>query len=251
VPRSIVRRKLPKRLFKVKTEQEILRLIAATRTPRERAIIEFAYASGLRVSELAKLRVEDVNFQARTVFVRQGKLGDYIGLFGRKAARALTAYLSRRQTGPLFAREKKHGGVWKDRHHTWYGQWRETLVDGKRVMRTVRLGDYELSTKDRARLALAAFLRNKLPDNISAATPALSPRQVYRIIVNIAKRAGITGLHPHTLRHSMATHCLNRGMDIRFVQQLLGHTSVVGTQKYLHLALVDLKRVHAKLFGRG
>src|ERR1035438_2310515 len=61
VPRYLLRRKLPKRLPPVKSEKEIQRLIAATRTPRDRAIIELGYASGLRVNELAKLRVEDVN----------------------------------------------------------------------------------------------------------------------------------------------------------------------------------------------
>lgn len=252
VPRSIVRRKLPKRLFKAKSEEEIERLIDAAKTPRDRAIIELGYASGLRVSELAHLRVEDVNFRARSLIVRQGKLGDYIGLFGRKAAEALAAYLGNRQTGPLFAREKQHGGVWKGRGHIWYGQWRETLADGKRVARTVRLGDYELPTKDRARLALDEFLkrRNKLPDDISSTTPGLTSRQIQRIVAKAAKRAGIPGVHPHTLRHSMATHMLNRGTDISFIQRLLGHTSM-GTQKYLHLATVDLIRVHTKAFRKG
>jgi site-specific recombinase XerD len=228
VPRSIVRRKLPNRLFKVISEKDVKRVIQDARTPREVALIEFAYATGLRVSELAHLRVENVNFQARVAFVHQGKLGDYIAIFGRPAAKALAAYLHGRETGPLFAPE----------------------THGKRVMRTVRLGDYELSTKERARLALDEFLerKNKLPDNISASTRSLSSRQLYRIIVKVAQRAGIK-LHPHMLRHSMATHCLNRGMDLVSVSALLGHSSIVGTQKYLQLATTDLERVHRKAFG--
>jgi len=55
VPRFLLRRKLPKRLPHAKSEQEIERLIAAACTPRDRAIIELGYASGLRVSELANL----------------------------------------------------------------------------------------------------------------------------------------------------------------------------------------------------
>ena len=55
---------------------------------------------------------------------------------------------------------------------------------------------------------------------------------------------------PHMLRHSCATHCLNRGMDIRHVQELLGHTSLMATQKYLHVATANLQATHAKFFPR-
>jgi site-specific recombinase XerD len=71
------------------------------------------------------------------------------------------------------------------------------------------------------------------------------------VIVKTAKRAGISGVHPHILRHSCATHCVDHGMDIRFVQDLLGHASLVTSQKYLHASAVNLQRVHAKFFPRG
>lgn len=249
VPRSIVRRKLPNRLFKVISERDVNRIIRAAKTPREIAVIEFAYAAGLRISELANLQIKDLNFKARTATIREGKLGDYLVIFGRPAAKALAAYLEGRQTGPVFIPEQPQGGVWKDRWHIWYGQWRETLSDGKRVMRTVRLGDYDLPTKERARLALSSFLNRRPPDKRPAKRiRALSTKSIYRIIVKVARRAGIK-LHPHMLRHSMATHCLNRGMDICSVSALLGHRSIVGTQKYLQLATTDLKRVHRKGFG--
>jgi len=90
VPRYILRRKLPTRLPHAKSEEEIERLIAATRNSRDRAIIELGYASGLRVSELRSLNVEDVNLEARSLFVRRGKGDkDRLGLFGHKAAAAL------------------------------------------------------------------------------------------------------------------------------------------------------------------
>ena len=119
-------------------------------------------------------------------------------------------------------------------------------------MRTVRLGDCELPTKERARLALDAYLKNT--NRLSLPEPDAKPlgkKGVYRVIVAAAKRAGITGVHPHALRHSCATHCLNHGMDIRHVQDLLGHTSLVATKKYLHLSPVNLKRVHSKFFPKG
>jgi site-specific recombinase XerD len=256
VPRFVLRRKLPRRLPRTLSEEEIKRLIAAAGSIRDRAILELGYASGLRVNELANLRVEDVDLRRRSLIVRQGKGGnDRIALFGRPASAALRKYLGKRTTGFLFLPHPPHrqrGGLWLDRYHTWFGQWRETDENGKRVMRTVRLGDYELPTKERARAALDAYLADKLPsEQAGAPQRRLSTKQLWRVVTATAKRAGITGVHPHLLRHGCATHCLNHGMDIRFVQELLGHTSLAATQKYLHLATANLQAVHAKFFPRG
>jgi integrase/recombinase XerD len=255
-PRYVSTRKLPKRLPNVKSEAEIEQIIAAAKTPRELALIELAYASGLRISELAHLRVEDLNLDARSLLVRGGKGDkDRIGLFGRPAAAALRECMGDRTTGFVFLPERQHqqGSVWMDRtYHIWFGQWRETDANGKRVMRTVRLGDYELPTKERARQALDAFLADKLPPE-EACSPegGLTVRSIHRIIVRVAKRAGIKGVTPHTFRHSCATHCLNHGMDIRFVQELLGHDSLVTTAKYLHVAVDRLKEIHTRCHPGG
>jgi site-specific recombinase XerD len=254
VPRYILRRKLPTRLPHAKSEEEIERLIAATRNPRDRAIIELGYASGLRVSELRSLNVEDVNLEARSLFVRRGKGDkDRLGLFGQKAAAALKAYLGDRKSGPLFLAQRhiQQGGVSRDRYGTWWGQWRDRSGDGKVKMRSVRLGDYELPTKERAREALNQYLNREKISRANRSPQRMVVRSIYRVIVNTAKRAGISGVHPHILRHSCATHCLNHGMDIRYVQEMLGHTSMVTTAKYLHVATANLQRVHAKFFPRG
>jgi len=101
--------------------------------------------------------------------------------------------------------------VWKDQYNTWFGQWRETHADGERVMRTIRLGDYEIPTKERARLALDAFLPDRVPPPKEVSPERrLSPRSILRMVVKVAKRAGIKKrVTVHTFRHSFATACLN------------------------------------------
>jgi site-specific recombinase XerD len=67
----------------------------------------------------------------------------------------------------------------------------------------------------------------------------------YKAKTNITKRIGA-----HTFRHSFATHLLLRGIDLRSLQELLGHNSIETTQIYTHLDLKDLKRIYAKTHPR-
>lgn len=77
---------------------------------------------------------------------------------------------------------------------------------------------------------------------IWGATP-LNPRTAYEWIRQRGARAGLLKpLHPHALRHSYATHLLAGGMDLRILQEALGHSSLVATQKYTHLEMDQLAR---------
>ena len=73
---------------------------------------------------------------------------------------------------------------------------------------------------------------------------------IWQIVRRVASRAGLGDVHPHTLRHSFATHMLAGGADLRVVQELLGHSDIGTTQIYTHIDRSQLKAVVAKYHPR-
>lgn len=79
----------------------------------------------------------------------------------------------------------------------------------------------------------------------------LSRQSVHAIVERYGRVAGIEGLHPHTLRHSYATHLLEGGADLRAVQELLGHANIATTQLYTHVDRSHIRRVYLAAHPRA
>jgi len=178
------------------TEEEVGRLIASVKPKdkqgiRDRAVLETFYSTGIRVSELAGLDVEDVDFIGGVIKVLGKGRKERIVPIGDIAISAIRAYLETR---------KKQ---------------------------------------------LEALFLNKNGRRIT-------DRGIRNIVGKYIRMASIRqGVSCHTLRHSFATHLLNRGADLRSVQELLGHVNLSTTQIYTHLTTDRLKSVYDKAHPRA
>ena len=189
--------KLPEVLYEYELEQ----LLAApdTNVPagqRDRVILELLYASGMRVSELAALDINDLDMDQRQIRVIGKGNRERIVFFGRPAASAVIHYLN-------------HG--------------RQVLLRKR--------ADAETES---------ALLLNP-------SGTRLSVRSIQNIVRKyVIQTAASANISPHSLRHSFATHLLDRGADLRSIQELLGHKNLGTTQIYTHVTTQRLKEVYAK-----
>ncbi len=211
-----LRAKQGKKLPAVFTIEEVKLLFSNMRgTPR--LIAELLYGSGLRIMELARLRVKDVDFGANTIFVRSGK-GD------KDRATVLPAAARER----LLAHIEKVKAVHEN--------------DLKNGLGNVYMPDalarkYPSSAKEWAWQYV--FPSDKLsvdPRTGKAGRHHITDKAIQSAVKTALQRAGIhKHASVHTLRHSFATHLLQAGVNIREVQDLLGHKNVETTMIYTHV----------------
>lgn len=121
--------------------------------------------------------------------------------------------------------------------------------------RIIPIGDKAIKALSRyLKQARPVFAKGKKANNflfLNKSGKRLSRQSCWKIVRFYAKLAGIRKLpSPHTLRHSFATHLLERGADLRVVQELLGHASISTTQVYTHIDKERLKRIHRKYHPR-
>ncbi|MDP3719182.1 MAG: tyrosine recombinase XerC [Acidobacteriota bacterium] len=207
------------------SEPEMARLIEMPSTAdplgrRDRAILELFYASGLRLSELVGINLEDLNLSSRMVRV-MGKGGKQRLLpFNQNAAATLRAWMADR-AAILAARQARAG--------------RRAAIAPRR----------KASAAVRHRAAVDPLFLN-------ARGGRLTGRSVDRLLRRyVALCSTRLGISPHALRHSFATHLLQRGADLRAIQELLGHSRLSTTQRYTHVNTAQLIDVYRKSHPRA
>ena len=191
--------RLEKRLPAFLDEAQVAKLLDAPASGkwqgvRDRALLETLYSTGMRVSELTGLNLEDLDEISGTVIVRGKGKKERLCPIGETALKVIRTYLAKRPK--------------------------------------------------QLRTPYALFVSQK--------GGRLTVRQVDRLLKHYVQRAGLpSAISPHSLRHSFATHLLDRGGDLRSVQELLGHASLSTTQIYTHITPQRLKKVYDQSHPRA
>jgi tyrosine recombinase XerC len=204
------------------SESEVTLLLDSidTRTPlgrRDRAMFELFYASGLRLSELVGVNLEDLDLNGRVVRVLGKGSKERLVPLNPVAADAIRTWMKDR-AAIVFGRELGHGS---------------------------RGPDQPRRTKARGR-------NHDEPLFVNARGGRITGRSVDRLLRRYVARCSTRmGISPHALRHSFATHLLQRGADLRGIQELLGHARLSTTERYTHVNTTQLKEVYRKAHPRA
>ena len=184
LPRPKKEHKLPD----VLSQQEVVRILSEARNFKHRALLFLIYSAGLRVGEVVRLSLRDIDSERKLIHVRQGKgRNDRYTVLSDVAWRELSRYIQEyRPEGWLFHGQKP------DMH--------------------------------------------------------INERTVQKVFENACISAGISkDVSVHALRHSFATHLLEEGTDLRYIQELLGHKSSKTTEIYTHVSERDIRRIRSPL----
>ena len=205
------------------TEQDMERLLEQPDVTeplgrRDRAMLELFYASGLRLSELEGLNLDSIDLSGRMVRVMGKGRKERLVPFNHATEKALRAWLRDRE------------GL------------RRTKNEGRR-------------TKDEERRTKNAVRRSRQDDEplfVNFRGSRLTGRSVDRLLRKYVRQfTSQSGISPHALRHSFATHLLQRGADLRAIQEMLGHARISTTQRYTHVNAAQLIEVYRKAHPRS
>lgn len=179
--------KKPKYLPVVLSKQEVKKMLENTKNIKHNFIISLLYGTGIRVSEVVRIKMCDIDSDRKLLRVFQGK--------GKKDRFVILP---------------------------------EKLLKVLEKQKTLKQKNDYLFTNN----------QNK----------RLTEKTIQKIVFNSAQLAKINkNVSPHTLRHSFATHLLENGVDIRYIQELLGHANLKTTQIYTHVTNKNLKDIQSPL----
>jgi integrase/recombinase XerC/integrase/recombinase XerD len=231
-------KRLPSFLF----EEEMARLLEMPCAPalsaaaggdgfwklRDRAVLETLYSTGCRISELVSLNLSELDLKNRTARV-MGKGSKERNVFlGAESIAALREYMALRQ------------------QHVRRGSWKAPASRGEAPASSpASRGEAPASSRE----ARAAFADSEGQRAlfINHRGRRITDRGIRFVLASYLREANFgKRVTPHTFRHSFATHLLDRGADIRAVQELLGHSSLTTTQVYTHVGLERLKKVYRR-----
>lgn len=252
-PRFLRARARSKPLPRALTQAQVRRLIRTASHPRDRALIELLYATGCRIGEIRRARVEDIDFKRRAFRVR-GKRKDRVVYFGAQAAKSLRLYLRGRKTGYVFQDKiEPQKGYITYYKKAWIGNWKDYTTGEKGGEKHSKwLGNPSRVSYEEARKRFRRHLRENGIDLARHRSDKPLNRSTLSFVVReVGRRAKIARVSPHVLRHSFATHMLERGADIRAIQELLGHTYLTSTQVYTRISNNAVRTAFTKFHPRA
>jgi len=230
--------KLEERMPRYLTKKQVERLMDAPDGDdrlwrRDRAILEMFYATGCRVSEIVNLRLQDIHLsEGYCLCTGKGNKQRLVPL-GQKAVAAFEIWVQEERSLTLKRSFEKYDHYFQFPAHP----------DSVEPIPEL---DMESATEeaigaDHESWAFLSFRGKKL-----------RREAVWELVKKYALKIGVSKkITPHTMRHSFATHMLEGGADLRQVQEMLGHASIVTTQIYTHVDMSKLKAVHEKFHPRG
>ena len=200
------------RLPVVLSQEEIFRIISSLQNFKHRLIISLAYGAGLRVSEVCNLCICDIDFANSTIIVRQAKGGkDRVTLLPEKLEEDIRTFIKR----PNF----------------WHPYGDPNSGDSNAL--------FEATHR-----AFRCAVNSRIPLFPGRNNKKLTTRTLQKTFENALKKAKIEKPASfHSLRHSFATHLLENGTDIRFIQELLGHRNIRTTQSYTRITATSFRNI--------
>jgi len=227
--------KVPPRLPSVLWEDEMAQFAALPEAreilwpARDKALVLTMYSAGLRISELVSLSMKRLTgtMDGAKITGKGGK--DRMVFFSDEARAAIMDYLPERA-----ARIKNQNTSHRDTKARSFG-------------RNVQNPLLPPFLPPCLGASVGGSVKNDDALFVSEKGRPLSVSGVRWIITQYARVSGLgKNIHPHSLRHSFATHLVNAGCDVRIVQEMLGHASLSTTQRYAHVNIEGLKKVYAK-----